>query len=105
MKIRILQRLNEDQSWYDDAYAYEDETGQVVLRYNLTWERIGDDCAAYVEEHGIALEALETIIPPHASLRWLPVSTIDGDAAEAYLDELDKACAIPYPRPKKVVAA
>lgn len=105
MRIRILQRLNEDQTWYDDAYSYEDEAGQVVFRYNLTWERIGDDYAAHIEENSITLEALETVIPPHANLRWSSISIIDNDKAESHLDQLDKACGIPYPRPKKVIVA
>jgi len=41
MKLRRLQRQDEDDRWYDDAYAYEDNEGQVIFRYNLTWDRVG----------------------------------------------------------------
>ena len=42
MKLRKLQHLDENQQWIDEAYAYENETGQVEFRYNtLTWGRVG----------------------------------------------------------------
>jgi hypothetical protein len=38
MRLRRLQQLDEVDGWYDDAYAYENDEGRVVFRYNLTWE-------------------------------------------------------------------
>jgi hypothetical protein len=41
MKVRRLQRKDDEGQWYDDAYAVEESSGQVVFHYNLTWEKIG----------------------------------------------------------------
>ena len=43
MRVRKLQILDEDNNtWTDEAYALEDDTGQVEFRYNtLTRGRVG----------------------------------------------------------------
>ena len=99
MRLRKLQRRNESKTWFDDVYVYEDNTGQVTFCYNLAWGRIGSFYVGKIREIGATLADIETLIAPNENLRWLPIEIIDDDQAEAYLDELDQACAIPYPRP------
>jgi hypothetical protein len=91
MKVRRLQRQDKRDQWYDDAYAYENETGQVIFCYNLTWDRVG------------SLEAIETVLQPGDRFRWLPVEVVAEEEVEAFLEALDEACAIPKPRPIKMV--
>jgi len=98
MKLRKLQRRNESQVWFDDVYVYEDTTGQVIFCYNLAWGRIGSFYVGKIRETGATLEDIDTLITPNENLRWLPIEIIDDDQAEAYLDELDQTCSIPYPR-------
>ena len=101
MRVRILQITdeNDDQlEWYDDAYVYEDDQGQVVFRYNLAWDRVGSKINGQLQETGISLDEIETLIPANEDLRWLPVEEVADDQAEAYLEELDHRCAIPKPR-------
>lgn len=69
MKVRILQFRDEDGQWYDEAYAFEDSTGQVTFRYNLTWERIGSVYNGKLKESGVTLDQIETVIPSNADLR------------------------------------
>ncbi len=98
MKLRRLQRQNENDQWYDDAYAYEDSQGRVIFRYNLTWDRIGSTYNGKLQESGVAIESIETILQPGDRFRWLPLELIPTEAAPRVLAELDDACAIPKPR-------
>ncbi|MEM7031180.1 MAG: hypothetical protein AAF629_16575 [Chloroflexota bacterium] len=101
MKVRKLQRRNEDDTWFDDAYVYEDERGQVIFCYNLAWEQMGSFYARKMQEMGITIEQVEMVIIENEDLRWLPFEIIDDSKVEAYLDQLDQACSIPYQRPEK----
>ena len=103
MRVRRLQRTDEDGQWYDDAYAVEDNTGQVIFHYNLTWERVGSNCNAKLRETGVSLEEIETVIPSGEEWRWLPIEMVAEEEAEAILEALDDACDIPKPRPIKIV--
>jgi hypothetical protein len=98
MRVRRLQRRL-DGVWYDDAYAYEDGNGQVVFRYNLTWERIGSHMNRLLRDADASLENIETIISSGEDLRWTPIESIHPDQAAAYFAALDQACAIPKPQP------
>lgn len=98
MRLRQLQRQNEEGQWFDDAYAFEDNSGQVIFRYNLTWGRVGARCNGQIREAGISLEDIETVIPPGEGLRWLPIEVIADEAVEAFLTNLDERCGIPKPR-------
>jgi hypothetical protein len=95
MKLRRLQVKDEDGQWYDDAYAFEDDTGRVIFRYNLTWERIGSRYNGRLQKNGVSLEQIEPVIPPHDGLRWLPVEIIEEKELASYLAVLDRTCAIP----------
>jgi hypothetical protein len=100
MRLRRLQQLDEVDGWYDDAYAYENDEGRVVFRYNLTWERVGARYNKKFAEAGISLEKVETALPLDGqTMRWLPIEVIEEDQVEAFLEELDAACDIPKPRP------
>lgn len=101
MRLRKLQRRDESKVWFDDAYAYEAESGRVVFRYNLAWGRIGSYYNGKIREADTPLEDIETIIPPTEDLHWLPIEVIADEAIDTYFAELDKACAastIPHPR-------
>ncbi len=98
MKLRILQAQDENDEWYDDAYAYEDSHGQVIFCYNLTWERMGSNCNAKLRERGTLLEEVETVIETGDRLRWLPIEVIAEEEVESYLEVLNERCAIPKPR-------
>ncbi len=98
MRLRRLQIKDDGNKWYDDAYAYEDNDRQVIFRYSvLTWNRIGKRYSDQLKEAGTSLEEIETIIFSGDNLRWLPIEVIKSDQAEAYLETLDEACAIPKP--------
>jgi hypothetical protein len=103
MKVRRLQRQDKRDQWYDDAYAYENETGQVIFCYNLTWDRVGSTYNGKLQESGVSLEAIETVLQPGDRFRWLPVEVVAEEEVEAFLEALDEACAIPKPRPIKMV--
>ena len=98
MRLRKLQRLDEDGTWFDDAYAFENNEGQVIFRYNLAWGRVGAAYNVKIQAARIQLEEIETIIQPSDGLRWLPIEIIAEEAVEAHLAALDEACAIPKPR-------
>jgi hypothetical protein len=98
MKLRKLQRLDEDGVWFGDAYAFENSEGQVVFQYNLAWGRVGAACNVKLRESGVSLEEIETVISSGDELRWLPVEVIEEEEVEAFLAALDEACAIPKPR-------
>ncbi len=100
MRVRRLQRLDEDDRWFDDAYAYENENepGRVRLRYNLAWGRVGSRYNVQIRQQQTPLEAVETVIRPSDRLRWLPIENIPDAEAEAFLAALNEACAIPSPR-------
>ena len=103
MKIRRLQRQDEHNQWYDDAYAFENDKGQITFCYNLTWERVGARYNKKIAETGIPLEEIETVLPLDGeTMRWLPIEVIETDQVEAFLVELDERCAIPKPRPISV---
>lgn len=100
MKIRRLQRRDENAQWYDDAYAYENDNGQITFRYNLTWESVGARYDRKFKESGISLEDIETILSLDGqTMRWLSIEVIEDDQVEAFIEGLNKACAIPKPRP------
>ncbi len=98
MRVRRLQYNEEGVGWYDDAYAYENEHGQVIFCYNLTWEKIGGRFGQQMREQQTSLEAVETVIRPTDRLRWLPIEDIPDAETEAFLAVLNEACAIPSPR-------
>lgn len=96
MRIRILEAKDEDGRWYQEAYAYEADPGQVLFVYNLLWERVGSYYNDKLKETGISLEKIETVIEPdNDDLRWLPVEVIEENEVEAYLEKLDETCGIP----------
>ena len=99
MKIRILQAKDKDGQWYDDAYAFEDTHSEVVFRYNLTWENIGSYYNSKLQETGISLDEIDTVINPGDKMSWLPVTEIADDQVEAYLEAINEKCAIPKPGP------
>ena len=99
MKIRRLQRKNEHDQWYDDAYVYEDEDGQVIFCCNLTWESVGRRYYRAFKESGVPIEEVETVFPlDRQTMRWLEIEVITDDQVELFLEKLDEACAIPRPR-------
>jgi len=55
MRVRILQVLDEDEGrWVDEAYAIEDEMGQVEFRYNtLTWGRVGASLNQQIQKENV----------------------------------------------------
>jgi hypothetical protein len=106
MRVRTLQIKDDDGQWYDEGYAFEDETGQIFFRYNLLWERIGSFYNGKLKETGVSLEAIETVIEPNNdALRWLPIAVVEADQVETYLEQLDEACAIPKPQPISLTKA
>jgi hypothetical protein len=98
MRLRRLQRKDEE-GWYDDAYAFEDDADEVIFRYNLTWERIGSRYNGKLRESRVSLAEIETVIEPNEGLRWLPIEVIAEEEVESFLAALDETCAIPKPRP------
>lgn len=99
MKIRRLQRKDEHEQWYDDAYVYEDAKGQVIFCCNLTWESVGRRYYREFKESGVLIQEVETVLPLDGqTMRWLPVEVIEADQVEAYLEKLDQICAIARPR-------
>lgn len=99
MKIRKLQRLENDEGWVDDGYCYEKPNGQVVFRYNaVTWGRIGARYNVQLRDTGTKLADVHTVIPMGEYLRWLSVEEIPGEI-EALKATLDKACGFPKVQP------
>lgn len=98
MKVRKLQRKDEDGVWFDDAYAFENEEGNIIFRYNLAWGRVGANYNRKLRQQPVPLEQIETIIPTGDELHWLPVETVPDEAVKAFLEKLDETCAIPKPR-------
>ncbi len=99
MKIRRLQRKDEHDQWYDDAYVYEDKDGQVIFRCNLTWESVGRRYYRVFKESGIPIEEIETVLSLDGqTMRWLELEVITDDQIEVFLEKLDETCAIPKPR-------
>lgn len=98
MRVRRLQRKDEEGQWYDDAYAYEDSAGKVIFRYNLTWERLGSTYNGKIREAGISLEEVDSVILPGDGLCWLSIELIAEQNSKSFLEVLDEACAIPKPR-------
>ena len=78
MKIRRLQRRDENNQWYGDAYVYENDEGQIIFRYNLTWESVGARYNKKFKETGVSLEDIETIMPLDGqTMRWLPIEVVE----------------------------
>ena len=104
MRLRKLQILDEDDNtWTDEAYALEDDTGQVEFRYNtLTWGRVGASLNQRLQKENISLEDIQTVIPSANEARWLEIEEINGDWAEIKA-MLDETCNIPRPKPVSVV--
>lgn len=106
MKIRRLQRKDEYNQWYDDAYVYEDEEGRLIFNCNLTWESVGRRYYRKFKESGLSIEEVETILSLDGqSMRWLPTEVIAADQVETYLENLDERCAIPRPRSMPIAKA
>ena len=99
IRIRLLQRKNDESQWYDDAYVLENQEGELTFHYNLTWERTGSNINGKLQQNDnlITLENIETLIAPNQGLRWLDIEQIPDDQIEAFLEELDERCAIPKP--------
>jgi hypothetical protein len=95
MKYRRLQRRFDSGEWTDDAYAYENQHGQVVFRYNLTWGRMGSHLNQQIKERGLSLTMLEKLLPSGKELRWLPIQVITDEQSAVFCAALDQACAIP----------
>lgn len=99
MKIRRLQRKDEHEQWYDDAYVYENEDGQVIFCCNLTWESVGRRYYKAFQESGVPIEDVETVLSLDGrTMRWLPLEVIADDQVALFLEKLDEACDIPGPR-------
>lgn len=98
MKVRRLQRKDDEGQWYDDAYAVEESPGLVVFHYNLTWEKIGSYYNGKLKRSGVSLGEIETVIQPTRGLRWLPIELVEEET-KSFLERLDEACAIPKPLP------
>lgn len=98
MRLRRLKFKDDDGQWYDDAYAFENNAGQVIFRYNLTWEQVGSIYNGKLQETGVSLEEIETVIMSGDEWRWLPIEVVAEEEAASFLETLDEACAIPKPR-------
>jgi hypothetical protein len=105
MRVRKLQRLDEEGHWFDDAYAYEDSNGDVVFRYSVAWGQVGANYYKTIYRDKVKLEDIETVIPPGDELRWLDIIIIPDDEAPQALLELSKACAVPEPKLKTEAVA
>ncbi len=106
MKVRRLQRKDENKEWYDDAYVYENEQGQVIFRCSLTWETVGRRYSKEFKKPGVSIEDAEAVLSLDGQgMRWLPIEVIEPDQTEAYLEALDEACAIPKPRKVSIAKA
>lgn len=99
MRVRRLQRRDEDGVWFDDAYALEDEQGQVVFHYNLTWERLGAEINRQLQAGSVPLDEMEQVIPASDDLRWQEPELVDMPDSNEFLTALNEACAIPKARP------
>ena len=98
MKIRKLQRLENDEAWVDDGYCYEKSNSQLVFRYNaVTWGRIGARYNVQLRDSGTPLAEVHTVIPTGEYLRWLPIEEVPGEIEELK-PILDKACDFPEVR-------
>ena len=104
MRLRKLQRLNEDSGWFDDAYAYEDQSRRVVFCYNIAWGRIGAKHATTIRDQQISLEKIELVIPQGPELRWLPIEDVANDQKAVVLEELNQACDILLPQSQPDIA-
>lgn len=93
-----MQFKDDDGQWYDDAYAFENDAGQVVFRYNLTWEQVGSIYNGKLQETDVSLEEIETVIMPGDEWRWLPIEVVAKEEAASFLKALDEICDIPKPR-------
>jgi hypothetical protein len=102
MRVRKVQRLDEEGAWFDDCYAFENSEGDVVFRYNLAWGRVGAACNVKIREGDTPLEEVESVIPPGDALRWLPVEVVPDEEAAAFMEALDEVCDIPRPRGVKI---
>jgi len=56
IRVRKLERKDEDGAWRSDAYAVEMPGGQVTLRYSLAWEYLGGRYNRLIQERGLPLE-------------------------------------------------
>lgn len=103
MRIRRLQRQDEDGQWYDDAYVTEDiiEDGIEILvfHYNLTWDRVGSAYNEKLQEAGVPLDEIETVLQAGETFRWQTVEIIPDDEVGEFLKQLNEECAIPTPQP------
>lgn len=98
MKVRKLQRLNEQEQWEDHGYAYERKDGRASFRYNnLVLGRIGARYNVQLREAKTKLEDVHEVIPATKHFRWLKVEVIEGDPEEIKA-RLDEACQIPRPQ-------
>jgi hypothetical protein len=95
IRIRKLQRKDENGTWHSDAYAVEMPDGQLVLRYSLAWEYLGGRYNRMIRERGLSLEQLEQVLSGD-SLRWLSVENLEMDDEEA-IQVLDRECHVPRP--------
>lgn len=92
IRYRRLQVCDNRGRWYTDAYAVEDEQGQVLLRYPLSWEHLGSDYNARIRERKLSLEQLENLLKG-PRLRWLAVESLALDFAHA-VEQLDRECGL-----------
>ena len=99
MKVRRLQRLNEENQWEDHGYAYEREDGRASFRYNnLVLGQIGARYNVQLRKAQTKLADVSQVIPATKRLRWLEIEEIPGDPEEIKA-RLDEACQIPRPQP------
>ncbi|MBI4674456.1 MAG: hypothetical protein HY741_22660 [Chloroflexi bacterium] len=82
IRIRRLQRQDEDGKWFDDSYAIQASDGKVTCRYNLTWEYLGGRLNYQIQQSGLPLEELEQVFD-NPRMRWLPVETLDMSFEQA----------------------
>jgi hypothetical protein len=103
MKVRRLQRLNDQEQWEDHGYVYELKDGRCTFRYNpLVWESTGSRLSAKLTESGTKLEDVHQVIPATKRLHWLDIEEIEGEPDEIKA-RLDEACQIPRPQKVSVV--
>jgi hypothetical protein len=104
MRVRILQVLDEDEGrWVDEAYAIENEAGQVEFRYNtLTWGRVGASLNQQIQKEKLGLEKIESVIPSNAEARWLDIDVLEDQTLDEAITALDDTCRFPKPRPVAV---